>query len=201
MMEFPTFDTKLNRTLGRTEDYFRQATIGLAIQRILSENIEGSFAEAGVYLGNTSKFVHRLAPGRKYFLFDTFEGFPTQDLEPGIVEDKRFSDTTVEKVLQNIGDRTNIVVRKGYIPDTLAGLENERFAFVLLDMDLYAPTASSLEFFYPRLTKGGYLLVHDYNNSESNWACSRAVNEFMRDKPEKIVEIADQWGTVLFRKL
>lgn len=38
------------------------------------------------------------------------------------------------------------------------------------------------------------------NNPESNWACNRAVNEFMHGKPEKIIEIADEWGTVLFRK-
>lgn len=200
-MRFPTYDLKMNRSLAFVGDYFRYATIGLAIQRILSENINGSLAEVGVYRGDISRFVHQIAPERVYYLFDTFEGFPRQDLEPNVSEDNRFSDTTVKEVLNNIGSTRNIIIKKGYVPDTFWGLENEQFAFVLLDLDLYKPTMSSLGFFYPRLVKGGYLMVHDYNNQESNWACNRAVNEFMCDKTEKIIEIADESGTVLFRKL
>ena len=29
-------------------------------------------------------------------------------------------------------------------------------------MDLYEPTLKGLEFFYPKLVKGGVILVHDY---------------------------------------
>ena len=35
---------------------------------------------------------------------------------------------------------------------------------------------------------------------DRNWACRRAVDEFMQDKPECIIEIADVWGSVVFRK-
>lgn len=201
MMRFPTYDLNINHSLALVGDYFRYATIGLAIQRILSDDISGSLAEVGVYRGDISRFIHQLAPERVYYLFDTFEGFPRQDLEPNVSEDRRFSDTTVKAVLQNIGDTRNTVIKKGQVPDTFQGLEGERFVFVLLDLDLYNPTMCSLGFFYPRLVRGGYLVVHDYNNPESNWACNRAVNEFMRDKTERIIEIADEWGTVLFRKL
>jgi hypothetical protein len=41
-------------------------------------------------------------------------------------------------------------------------LENEKFAFVNLDMDLYLPTLKALQFFAPRLTHGGVIQVHDY---------------------------------------
>jgi len=201
MMRFPTYDMTINDSLALGEDYFRYATIGLAIQRILSDDINGSLAEVGVYKGYMSRFIHQLAPERVYYLFDTFEGFPREDLEPNVSEDNRFSDTTVKEVLQNIGDTRNVIIKKGYVPDTFQGLESEQFALVLLDLDLYNPTISSLGFFYPRLAKGGYLIVHDYNSPESNWACNRAVNQFMRGKTERIIEIADEWGTVLFRKL
>lgn len=199
-MRFPTYSVdKVNNSIDYI-DYFRYATLALAVQRILIDKIEGNFAEVGVYKGDVSKFIHELSPGHKYFLFDTFEGFPKKDLEDGVIEDKRFSDSTVEKVLRNIGDTENVVIRKGYVPDTLSGLEEEIFSFVLLDLDLYNPTQASLEFFYPRLAKGGYLIVHDYNNPESNWACKRATDEFFNDKPESLVEIADVWGSVLIRK-
>jgi len=182
-------------------DYFRYATIGLAIQRIISDGINGSFAEVGVYRGEVSKFIHQLAPERVYYLFDTFEGFPSKDLEPSIPDNKRFGDTSVVMVLKNIGDTRNIVIKKGCVPDTFQGIEDEQFAFVLLDVDLYKPTLSGLDFFYPRLAKGGYLMVHDYNSPECNWGCNRAVSEFMRDKPEKIIETPDEYGSVLFRKI
>jgi hypothetical protein len=42
--------------------------------------------------------------------------------------------------------------------------------------------------------------VHDYHNPESDWGCKRAVDEFMADKPEAIVELADVWGSVMFRR-
>ena len=200
MMKYPTYGLSMNQSLSSGGDYFRYATIGLAIQRILSDGIHGDLAEVGVYRGDMSRFIHQLAPERTYYLFDTFEGFPKNDLEPDVSVDNRFSDTTVEAVLQKVGDSRNIIIKKGYVPDTLQGLENEQFAFVLLDLDLFNPTISSLNFFYPRLAIGGYLIVHDYNNPESNWACKRAVNEFMQDKTEKIIEIADEYGTVLFRK-
>ena len=64
MMRFPTYDPGINKLLGLGHDYFRYATIGLAIRRIQSENIEGDFAECGVYRGDMSKFVCRLAPER-----------------------------------------------------------------------------------------------------------------------------------------
>ena len=200
-MWHPTYAPEIHESIIPLNDYTRYATFGLAIQRITSENTDGSFAEVGVYRGHMSSFIHRLAPDRTYYLFDTFQGFPESDLEPGVAEDSRFRDTSVDTVLRAIGDTQNIVIRQGYVPDTLKGLENERFAFVLLDLDLYNPTVASLEFFYPRLARGGYLAVHDYNNPESNWACKRAVDAFMQDKPERIIELADRFGTAMIRKV
>jgi len=200
LMELPTFRVELHNRIIPRDDYFRYATLGLAVQRILTDDIKGSFAEVGVYQGQMSAFIHALAPERQYYLFDTFEGFPTEDVEFAAHLDM-FKDTSVDLVLQNIGAKENIIIRKGYVPDTLAGLEAERFAFVLLDLDLYASTKRSLEFFYPRMVSGGYLVIHDYNNPpNSNILVNQAVNEFMHDKPERMIEIADKWGSVILRK-
>jgi O-methyltransferase len=198
-MYFPTFSSQLHESILLNGDYFRYATIGLAVQRILSEDIAGSFAEAGVYRGDMSKFIHQIAPERQFFLFDTFEGFDKEDL--GGSDDFRFKDTSVDIVLQNIGESKNIDIRKGFVPMSFQGLDKEKFAFVLLDLDKYKPTVASLEFFYPRLSEGAYLIVHDFNSPESDWACNRALNEFMQDKPEKIIEIADIYGTAMIRKI
>ena len=198
-MRFPTFGAEAHESIAASDDYFRYTTLGLAVRRVLDEGIPGAFAEVGVWRGQTSAFLHRLAPERTLYLFDTFAGFPNRDLQAGRA-DRRFRDTSAEAVRRRVGPSEKVVLRPGYVPDTLSGLEDERFAFVLLDLDLIEPTRRSLEFFYPRLAPGAYLVVHDYNNAESDWACKRALDAFLEDKPERLVELGDVWGSALIRR-
>jgi O-methyltransferase len=198
-MQFPTFPRELHESIATMQDYFRYTTLGLAVQRVLDEDIPGVLAELGVWRGDTSAFLHALAPTRRVYLFDTFAGFPEVDLPAG-ADDRRFRDTSEAAIRARVGTSPEVVLRPGYVPETLAGLEGETFAFVLLDLDLYDPTVASLEFFYPRISPGGYLVMHDYNNPESEWACKRAFDAFLADKPEALVEIGDMWGSALIRR-
>lgn len=192
--------TELQRlAIVKTWDPVRYGTVGLAIERLLKDNISGSLAECGVYKGSMSKFIHESLPDRTFYLFDTFEGFDLRN--SNTQDDDRFKDTSVESVLKNIGDSQNISVRKGFFPETAIGLENERFSFVMIDLDKHEPTLEALNFFYPRTNAGGFIFVHDYSSPESDWACSRALNEFLIDKQEKPILIPDAWGTALFRKV
>ena len=122
--------------------------------------------------------IQRLEHDRIPYLFDTFEGFPDRDLD--IAVDQRFKDA---------------------FPDTASGLETESFALVMLDVDLYLPALEVFRFFYPRMVRGGYFFMHDFNSPESNHGISRAAHEFMVDKPDLLIEIPDFHGSALFRKL
>jgi len=73
------------------------------------------YPSISVYQGYASRFIHRLAPQRHYYLFDTFSGFDTSDLEKGVGADLRFRDTSLEAVLRTIGDTRNIEPRKGRV--------------------------------------------------------------------------------------
>jgi len=198
-MRFPTFDDAVHESIAISDDYFRYTTLGLAVQRVLDEEIPGALAEVGVWRGETSSLLHRLAPTRRLYLFDTFAGFPERDLPPGH-QDLRFRDTSLESVRRRVGPSPNVLLRPGYVPEVLQDVAGERFAFVLLDLDLFEPTRASLEFFYPRLAPGAYLIVHDYNNDESDWACKRALDGFLADKPERLTELGDVWGSALIRR-
>lgn len=198
-MRFPTFDAQVHASITASDDYFRYTTLGLALQRVRDEQIPGALAEVGVWRGETSAFLHRIAPDRRLYLFDTFEGFPDQDLPAGAV-DVRFRDTSAAAVARRVGDSANVLLRPGYVPESLASVADERFAFVLLDLDLFDPTWASLEFFYERLEPGGYLVMHDYNNPESDWACKRAFDGFLADKPERLTEWGDVWGSASIRR-
>lgn len=197
-MRFPSYSPAVKDLIETIGDDVRYATLALAIQRVETEEVEGAFAELGVWTGFTSSFIHRQAPHRQFYLFDTFAGFPPGSLEKA--EDNRFKDTSQEQVAARIGDLRNIVFRPGFFPDTAVGLEGERFALVMLDFDLYQPALDALRFFYPRLVPGGYFIMHDFNSPESNYAISRAAIEYLSDKPESLIEIPDEWGSALFRR-
>jgi O-methyltransferase len=180
-------------------DPVRHGNFLLSFRQIHEDGIIGAIAECGVWRGYLSRFIRQNFPDRRLYLFDTFDGFDRRDSDTA--GDVRFSDTSAEGVLQRISDTDDVVVRKGFFPETATGLESEIFALVIIDFDKYEPTTAALEFFYPRVSAGGFIFVHDYSSPESNWACSRALNEFLADKPELPILLPDSWGTALFRKI
>lgn len=185
-------------------DFVRYSTLEIISRKILSENIEGAVAELGVYKGDFAKAINSLFPQKKFYLFDTFEGFSNQDFEYD--EDnslsknigKTFNDTTVELVLAKMFNRENCVVKKGYFPETAIGLE-EKFAFVSIDTDLFMPIYNGLKYFYPRLEKGGFIFVHDYLNREFKGA-KLAVDKFCNEMDINFSIISDYYGTAIIAK-
>jgi len=89
-------------------------------------------------------------------------------------------------------------VFQGYFPDSVdKKLEQTTFAFVHLDADLYEPTRNGLEFFYPRVSSGGIILIHDYNA----WpGCRKAVDKFFRIKKEFPIAMPDKSGSAIIVK-
>lgn len=198
-MKFPSFDPRLAKTLAPNPEYARLAAFALALARLQEEEVDGAIAEVGVWRGDSSVVLHAAAPDRLLHLFDTFEGFPQDQLDSA-GGDARFRDTSETAVRGRLPAAANVRMHPGIVPDTLAQVEDVDFAFVLLDLDLSKPTTAALEFFYPRLAKGGYVFLHDYNNDESEWAGRRSLDGFLADKPEQLIELADPWGSAVFRK-
>lgn len=172
--------------------------------RIVTEGIVGSVAELGVYKGTTAKLLHELLPERTFWLFDTFEGFDARDLSheaDGTPTKVWFGDTSLEAVLRYIGPSDRIRACKGYFPATAVAVpDDERFALVHIDADLAKPTHSALEYFYPRLSPGGFMILHDYGGG--TWpGVADAVDAFFADKPESLVRIPDRSGTAIVRRM
>ena len=165
------------------------------IASLLSKE-EGVCAELGVYKGDFAKIINEIFPNRKLYLFDTFEGFPEQDImyekENGLLLDKvgKLADTSVDYVLGKLPYSEKCVVRKGYFPDTVVGLTDERYIFVNIDVDLYKPIKSGLEYFYPRMIKGGVIFVHDYF-SLSYGGSKKAVDDFVSEHNITFCPIGD----------
>lgn len=184
-------------------NYIRINNFELIAHEIIENNILGEVAEVGVYKGEFAKYINIAFPKKKLYLFDTFEGFNERDIQ--IEKNKNFSlanqnfaNTSIDEVLAKMIHRENCIVKKGYFPESLEGLE-EKFCFVSLDADLYKPIIDGLEYFYPRLVKGGYIFIHDYNN-DLYAGSKQAVNEFCRKNNIPHVPITDSWGTTVIAK-
>jgi len=184
-------------------DRIRFYNLWLQIKRLKEDEVQGGFAELGVYKGATARVLHLCDPGRKLHLFDTFQGFPASDLreESGKAAGyttQHFADTSLEKVKSVIGDHPNISYYKGYFPESASNCKAEKFSLVNIDVDLHKPTKAGLEFFYPRLSDGGIILIHDYND---DWPeLMKTVNNFCKTIPENLVPVSDADGSVMIIK-
>ncbi len=75
----------------------------------------------------------------------------------------------------------------GFFPASTAGLDELRFSFVHLDLDLYDSTIAALEWFWPRLASGGILLSHDYPLADG---VVRAFHEFFDGRVEPFIPLS-----------
>ncbi len=191
-------------------DYVRLRTFDLCRNEICNSGIEGAIAELGVFRGDFAQYLNRSFPDRRLYLFDTFEGFDDIELKADISSDNcddafierkdRFSMTSEDIVLEKMDYPKNVVIKKGLFPDSLNGLE-DTFAFVSLDADLEIPIYNGLEYFYPRLSEGGYIFIHDFNTPSLTGA-KKAVNRFENKYDIRLIKcpIPDVEGTLIVSK-
>jgi O-methyltransferase len=192
---------KLRRIERSYRDKVRFYNFWFLIERLKKDKIQGAFAEVGVYQGVTARMIHAMDPSRTFHLFDTFEGFDKRDLAAESSNENAsidFSDTSAEAVRQWIDGNDRIIVHAGYFPETANHLEDQSFALVHIDADLYQPTIAALIYFYPKLSPGGVMIVHDYNHT---WeGVGKAMAEFMPRIPEGVLEISDWQGSAVILK-
>jgi O-methyltransferase len=184
-------------------DYIRLATLELISSEIARKQVIGNVAELGVYKGKFARYINQYFPDRTLYLFDTFEGFDGRDVAAEkksnfSTGEQDFSDTSVASVLKRMPFPEQCKVVKGFFPQSLNGLEDQ-FALVSIDTDLYQPIYSGLNYFYPRLSKGGYLLIHDFNNDMYKGA-RQAVEQFCRENSISYVPLPDSGGSAIIPK-
>ncbi len=194
---------------GKPQDYVRTRSLELVAQEIHTNNVPGNVAEAGVWSGGFAQLINHIFPQRKLYLFDTFEGFSKdqvmKEYEEGLIDkyftqDGIFANTSVTLVLQNMPHKEVIIPVKGMFEETSRGID-DMFAFVSLDMDLYEPMLAALEYFYPRMSSGGYIFMHDYNHSLIK-GVKRAVSQYEKQHACTLCKfpLPDAGGTLVVTK-
>lgn len=86
-------------------------------------------------------------------------------------------------------------------PKTTKGVEEEKFAFVSIDVDFEQSIFEGLKFFYPRLNNGGMIFIHDYNNRYLE-GVKIAIHRYENEIGVKLrkVPLADEGGTIVIVK-
>ena len=89
--------------------------------------------------------------------------------------------------------------KKGLFPESLQGLE-ETFSFVSIDVDFEQAMYDGISYFYPRLSKGGYIFIHDYNSKFRG--VKEALKRYEADNNIKLakVPLPDADGSVVLAK-
>lgn len=180
-----------------------------AVQYIHEKNIEGDIVECGVWKGGSMMAIAEtlLSSGdtsRNLYLFDTFEGMtpPTDNdvdisgvsAESLLERSDKMKDESVwccaslevvKSAVNGTGYPSNkIHFVKGMVEQTIPDFAPPKIALLRLDTDWYESTKHEMEHLFPRLSKGGVLIIDDYGH----WQGARkAVDEYLENNKVKIL--------------
>lgn len=155
-----------------------------------ANQLDGDFAQVGVYRGGSAKLISSVkAPRKKFYLFDTFEGLPAPDDEVDVYQKGRFADTSEELVRSLMADAMGIEIVKGIFPESAREThKHARYAFVYLDVDIYPSNFNALSFFYPRMVPGGMIIIDDYGWRNTP-GIAKSVHDFIEKSSRGLIPI------------
>ena len=180
-----------------------------AVEYLSVAEVHGDFVECGVWRGGSMMcaalaLLQRGDRRRQLYLYDTFEGMmPPGELDVDIRGQSAHTSLSIEArseashiwayapldlVRRNIAatgypeEQVNYVV--GPVETTIPGTLPEAIALLRLDTDWYASTRHELKHLFPRLVKGGVLIIDDYGHWQG---ARRAVDEYFNASDIKIL--------------
>lgn len=175
-----------------------------AVEYLADHKITGDFVECGVWKGGSGMAMaltlNRLGDhSRKIYLYDTFDGMSapsahdesidgklaTQQMQTSSKQDPGsvWCYSNLDEVRQNMSTtrypEENLFFIEGKVEETIPRHIPEEIALLRLDTDWYESTKHELEHLFPRLKKGGVLIIDDYGHWKG---CRRAVDEYIKEK-------------------
>jgi O-methyltransferase len=165
--------------------------------------IKGSVVECGVWRGGMiSGIAELLGDSRSYYLFDSFEGLPKvteldgkaakewqEDKQGPMYHNNCMAEISYAEQAMKLSKVSNYRLVKGWFIETLPKFDsNEEIAILRLDADWYDSTMQCLEFLYPKVVKGGLIILDDYYTWDG---CARAVHDYLSkySLPHRIYEL------------
>lgn len=154
-----------------------------------ASKFSGSFAQVGVFRGGSARLIAyaKEGNGRPFYIFDTFKGMPKVNEKIDLHKEGDFINTSLESVKKIFSDSKDypkdLVFCPGFFPATSDPARNDKFSFVYIDVDIYQSTLDSLNFFYPKMLQGAFMIFDDYMGKNTP-GVKKALDEFLIDKKE-----------------
>jgi O-methyltransferase len=151
----------------------------------------GCIVECGVWRGGMiAGIADMLGDERTYILFDSFEGLPEaqeidgaaavawqKNKEAPLYYENCKADIEFAKRAMELSHAHKVDIVKGWFSDTLRNYPfTSEIAVLRLDGDWYESTFECLNSLYPKVAKGGVIILDDYYFWDG---CSRAVHDYL----------------------
>jgi hypothetical protein len=157
-------------------------------------DIPGDVAEIGCFEGGNALLCLQSSvwrSGKRYYLFDSFEGFPSPSIkDPPATRAGDYATTKLfGEIMAPFAPYRDVQVVKGFVPETFSALpDTAQFSLVFYDCDLYEPALHSFAYFWDRMPPGAMILVHDYFAAPGGFQGVRqATSEFFDARAVSIV--------------
>ncbi|MBW6422499.1 TylF/MycF family methyltransferase [Rhizobium sp. XQZ8] len=133
--------------------------------------LEGDFVECGVNTGLMAmavcKFLNIDKTDKKFYLFDTYEGIPIEQLHVSEVKlaeshNKLYYTNVYGKAKENFRPYKNTVMVKGILPATLSEVNIEKVAYLSIDLNQVFAEKAVIEALWDKLSVGAMVLIDDY---------------------------------------
>jgi len=202
--------------LKSSDNFFKQRryySVYQMVNHVINKGISGDFSECGCWKGHSTYMISKLLQdngfSQTFHIFDSFEGGLSDKSEEDknlreklteaqIKKEKMLFSNTEEDVKKLLSDFKFVKLYPGWIPERFHEVSNRTFSFVFIDVDLYQPTLESLNFFYPRLSKGGVIVIDDYGYSQFPGAAIAVDSLLNKNKPS--ICFADSMGSFIIIK-
>lgn len=130
-------------------------------------NIPGDFVECGVEWGFgvdvVSNYIDFQNSNKKWYLYDTYSGVPTEDLDSGFkVSSEITKSDQYSKVSEKFKHITNISVIRGRLPEVIAVDSPSKIAYLHIDLNNASAEISTFIKLYERVSIGGTVIFDDY---------------------------------------
>jgi len=170
----------------------------------IESKLKGDVVELGCYLGETSKYIAKTIEesksGKKYYVYDSFEGLPDlSKFEEGTGWKPRTLNTTEDVFISNfeLNDVPLPIITKSWFKDIKNKELPDKICFAFLDGDFYTSIFESLEKIYDRVVDGGYILVHDYKRPDLPGVEAAILEYFRLNNLElNIIEACEQLAVI-----
>ncbi len=168
----------------------------------LAHEVQGDFAEFGVFRGSTLIQILKAAKGRTVHGFDSWLGME----EPGPFDTAKYwkgkfslggSTNGVKRRLGKHGFLNGYHLHQGFFPSTFDDALS--FCFCYIDVDHYQPTVLASQYAFSHMPVGGILGFDDvFDKAE---LASRAVKEFMVSYGDLVRVLSDEDHQLWLQKL